>query len=269
MNNDLMLPIRIMLCVVAPLIVYAEGDKAAEPQRQGALAPKGYHIYQSVQIDPQVSGFDGFLQLLQDKRVEGPIREALWGADEFMWCYKPSELKDFCASIEEKPLLPAILRLVRPDSSVEDSRTMERPLATMTMHHLYGSKKPTYFITVDYSTGMGAYPGPVTALAEVSSGRLQWLKALDARDGRQDEIALAESLKKAWKLAPNTLGTGQDILQIECWPAPSKPAEGDEVEFEVYYTRVHFDGDRWLKFERRKPGHFFNESDFPRREEFP
>lgn len=181
MSAALLLPIRIMLLILLPVVACAEGEKAAAAS-QDAPAPEGYHVYQSVQIDPEVSGFDGFLQLLQDKRLEGINSEERRGDPEFMWCRDLlSELEDFCASIKERPFLPAMVRLVRLDGSVANSRTMERSLASMASHHLYGSKKPTYFITVDYSIGMGSYNGPITFLVELSSGKLQWLKALTRR----------------------------------------------------------------------------------------
>lgn len=259
-----------VLPAVVLIIMSAVSGLAEEVSPPGDRAPAGcYRVYQSIQVHSDIERFDGHIQLLQDDRVIGTIREDLWGSDDARWCSDGTPLKDFCASIQKEPLLPAMVRLVGIGGFVHDNRTMRRELASMSVHRLYGDERPTYLITVDHSIGQGSYNGPATRLAEVKAGKLAWLTAFDANDGKEDEISLTESLKKRWRLFPRSDGKGQDILKVACWRRLSKSVEETGDEFEVIYSRFHFDGNRWLKFERTKPGYFDEESDFPARDEFP
>jgi len=267
--------IALLILVLAAFLVamhaaaWTDEPRASSTTPQEATPPEGYRVFQSMQLDLKSDGLDGSLQLLQDERVVGPIRDELWGSDCHMWCFDGTDLREFCASIGKKPLLPAMVCLVRTDGSVADSRTMERELASLTVHHLYDSRRPTYFVTADYSVGAGAYNGPSTFLAEVKEGKLQWLEVYNPKTGQKQEIVLKKALKRAWKLLPRALGPGQQIVTVEGWPKFTEDTGGAPLNFERIYTRFHFDGLRWLRFERREAGDFFDEGDFPNADEFP
>lgn len=95
------------------------------------------------------------------------------------------------------------------------------------------------------------------------------VEGLDAKAGKERQIALMRSLRTEWRLVPSTLGAGQDIVEVAGRPNFAETTDSKSLEFEVIYTRFHFDGDHWLRFERTEPGYFFNQGDFPSRDEFP
>jgi hypothetical protein len=246
----------------------------AEEKTAKSAPTSQYKVYREFQLYSQTHGLDGYLQLLQDRRLFGTHRKNLWGSDNFFWCYKPESyvMKEFCASVQKEPLLSAIVRIVDSSGKVIDSRMMERPLASVTTHKLYDSEMITYFITIDYSTGAGSYNGPIEILVEVNNGKLKWVKGVKD-SGEEKEITLMRSLKTAWRLIPRNDGRGQDIVKIACRPNLGKPfgEESSKEDFIVIYTRFNYDyGQKiWLQFERKEFGYWEDEGQFPNRNRFP
>src|SRR5437870_3985567 len=82
-----------------------------------AQRPVGYRLAESIQLSEEQDGAAGGIELLEDERLAPPRREKWRGADSLFSCAQPSD-PDFvslCRSIEDRPLLPALIRLV--DSS--------------------------------------------------------------------------------------------------------------------------------------------------------
>lgn len=233
-----------------------------------------YKVYGKFQLYSQTHGLNGYLELLQDRRLLGTHRENLWGSGDSFWCYKPQSnaMKEFCASTQKEPLLPAVVRIIDASGKVIDSRTMERPLASVSPYKLYDSERITYFTTVDYSTGAGSYNGPIEFMVEVDNGKLKWMRGVKD-SGEEKEITLMRSLKTAWRFIPRNDGRGQDIVKIACRPNFEKPLseEPTNEDFITIYTRFSYDYGRkiWLQFERKEFGYWEDEGQFPNRDRFP
>jgi hypothetical protein len=103
-------------------------------------------------------------------------------------------------SIKNAPLKNGILRLIDRQGNVTSVVSFDKPLAKITKTYLYGTKMPTYLVSVDYGVGMGSYAGPATKLVEVHRGKL-----FDV------PIQLAQSLKTGWQIVPAPKGPGKEI----------------------------------------------------------
>ncbi len=232
----------------------------------GPSTPAGYVIYQTVALDPVQSGMSGALQILQDRRVTAAYRET-WGTSS-----DPEvglgEDDPFVKAIAKEPLKNGRLRLVDQQGHVLVEEEFGAPLAKLETKFLYGSKFPTYLVTVDYGVGFGSYAGPGTELAEVRQGKLQFLHPVEKTDNKDNRIALGRSLKNGWEIVRSATGTGKDILQVQCHPNFDNPKWADAEEFVVVYTRYSFDGHDWHQASRKRIG-FWESEDFPAPSYFP
>jgi hypothetical protein len=216
-------------------------------------------------------GVDGRVELLQDARIRPAMHEAIREAygDDPCSADPPPVLRDLCPPRGRRPLLPARLRLVDASGRVVESRAFERPLAELSVAHLYADARPTYLATVDLSAGFGSYSGPLTRPVEVRDGRLRWLTALDARTQRDDSLFLVLTLKTGWRLIPRAAG-GRDILQAACRPDFDAPSSASvEQRFIITFEHYTFDGRRWVKRSRSERGFWEYEDTFPSRDRFP
>ncbi len=150
---------------------------------------------------------------------------------------------------------------------VEESRTFDNtPIASLDEVSLEGPDKPSYFLTCDGNTGIGAHSGMVTYPYEVANRRLRPIEYVDRRSKKRGEIVLVSSMVTNWKLVKSKDGTSQDILYADCEPDTST----GEVEFKIYYERFHFDGRKWVRYERAEKGYWeIGDDDLPALSKFP
>ena len=193
------------------------------------------------------------LSLFDDARLTDALRTEAWdfggpplGAEETpRW--KPFVLT---------PLVPSVLRLLSAEGQVLEEITLERPLARLAPAPLLGFP-PTWFLTVDYSIGMGSYNGPITSLVQIHGDRLHWL------EGPKGRLELMSSLKFAWKV--DTTTTPNDLLYVYCNPDDTGGG------FQITYERFHWDGTVFQSTRRDVPGFLEQETEasFPALTEFP
>jgi len=230
-----------------------------------------YTVATSIALERAPSGI-GRLELLEDARIRPELRPEIRVSDAGVDCSRPGSegLQAFCASLSGNPVRRAILRVVTPAGQELGAQELERAVAEIAIVRLYGGERETYAVTVDFSAGTGSYAGPVTRLAEVTRGRLAWLRAVDPRTRRVEEIRLSATLKAAWQLSSRGRGSGQDILLVACRPVePAGSAQGGDARFVIGYARFAFEGTRWRRYERTEPGCWESDSPFPPRSRFP
>jgi hypothetical protein len=230
--------------------------------------PPGYRVFHTISLAVETDGMNGNLQLLQDERITDDLRESMGGADEAMYCYDDS-LGGFCKSIRARPLQPAVVRLVDGAGRVVEARTFTRELATMDVRELYGRRPRAFSVTVDLGIGWGSYAGDTTFFFDLKGGRFRWLKARPQQGGAQVDVVTMKSLKTSWQLVRIEGRASLDILEIRCRPKSSEGSASTEVEFELIYRRFHFRGNGWILSERRAPGFWEDEGEFPGAEQFP
>jgi hypothetical protein len=110
-----------------------------------------YVVYESVPINFKETGVTGFLQILQDKRVTPKYRRT-WGmsANPMMALGSDDPL---VKSIKGDPLQNGRLRLIDRRGRVISVQSLGEPLAEIETDYLYGTKFPTYLLSVDYGIG--------------------------------------------------------------------------------------------------------------------
>lgn len=126
----------------------------------------------------------------------------------------------------------------------------------------------TFSVTIDSSAGFGSYSGDATYFFDLQKQRFHWLTFRNPTTGKDAEIQVLQSLKSSWTLSPAPNLQGLDILQIACRPKIESLAQ-PTLDFELIFTRFTFDGSRWARYERKKPGYWEQGDDFPSRDEFP
>lgn len=247
-------------------LVLAWATLLATPTSPAPRPPTGYAIADSIELTAERDAAAGRIELLQDVRLTPAVRRLWWGLDATS-CSAPTDpaLADLCRSIGDRPLLPAVVRLVTPAGAVVDQRAFERELAGLAQRFVYGTRRRTFLVTVDYGVGFGSYAGATTLLVEPTGARLVWLRAVGASTSKVEEIRLPKTLKSGWKTIPRRDLRGLDLLAVRCAPDFERLPEN----FVVRYERYTFTGNHWVRLERREPGLWENEGPFPAREKFP
>lgn len=147
---------------------------------------------------------------------------------------------------------------------------MEEYFAEIKKVYLYGSTRPSYLLTLDYSVGAGSYNGPITWLVEVVEGAIKRVEAVDKTTGEKKEIAMMRSGKAGWKLVKATNGKSIDILKVSTRPAESESYNKEgSLNFVVTYQRIHFNGLVWEKYTNQQKGFWESDDFFPKQSLFP
>jgi hypothetical protein len=237
-----------------------------------------YAVYRHLFLSRGIHGVDGFLQLLQDVRLTRTRRAALWGSGvgSAGSRFVIGENNVLLSVFRETPLAGSALRIIDREGHILEFREWPSVgLAELEEERLGPPGVPTYFLTLDESTGTGVSSGPVTRLFAVVDGRIAWLTAVDAETGRQESMAFVSSLRSAWRIVPARNGRGEEILSVVCRPGTGSSARPDDVSearpFVLSFRRYAFDGRRWVMRESSSPGfrEFASPADFPDRDLFP
>jgi hypothetical protein len=216
-----------------------------------------YQVAAVIQAPDARPPFRGRLEVLWDSRIDGKRARC------FDAICDPSDIAEF----REKPLLNGAVRLVTEDGRVLDQRVFERPQVSVNEHMLYGDRRRSYEITVDYSTGMGSYNGPISWFVDGRDGKLQWLTYRDP-DGDRYEITVMSSLKTMWRFSRARHGAGKDLLLASCRPNWESVPRGDD--FVVRLVRFHQTRRGWTVSTKVFPGYFdVGDGPFPDARDFP
>lgn len=221
------------------LLNTSESNAAAVKEPQ----PKCEYVeYKRLPLTEKLHGLEGALVVMRDRSVAS--------AEEYSF----DDHETTCNA-----------RLYLEDSNKKrvEAHELERPVARINTVSLIGGKAKSFSLTVDYSAPAGSYSGPGTNFFDVVSGKIKWVQAKDRKTNKEKEILVAQTLKTEWKLSPH--GKNQDILEIRCRPA-FKDKSG---EFEVTYSRYHYNGDEWIHYSRTVEDFWENEGDFPEESLFP
>ncbi len=248
---SLLLPSLLMMC---SLTAYAAGE-TSEPKvplpGSDAKTAGCYKVVKEYRLTQALDGVNGMLQLLLDSRLtEFPHNKQFGGAFAL---YQDDEL---IRLFKNSPPLGAVLRILMYEGEIAriwESHTFDdAPVAWLEKVRLSGSGKPSYLATCDLSTGIGAHSGTETYFYEVIYGKLRPIEYVDNKTKEKGAIALVRSLVTNWKLVKSKDGKSEDILYADCEPDTSK----DPVEFKVYYNRYHFNGKKWVRYEREEEGYW-------------
>lgn len=223
--------------------------------------PAGYVVTQSVSLPAGRQ-----VELLHDERFVGAIRNLWLGADPGTRCRESSpELAALCASLVEQPASAPWIRLVDSKGGEFDQRKFERELASVELMGTFAAGQPMLGVTVDLGVGFGSYAGLSTRFVVVRDDRFEWGRVADPATGQPVELVLSRTLKADWRAVSRSDGRGQDLLSVRCRPSSGEAATG----FEMLFERYRFDGTHWQRTERREPGLWESESEFPALTRFP
>jgi hypothetical protein len=233
------------------------------------LLPPGYATWKTFALIERRDGIDGRLELLIDSRIqnrENPVGEGLPSCNPCV-PVDESPAATYCTSLTAEPLRSAQFRLVSRTGEPIASRELECPLAQVTKTQLRPNFGPAYVVTVDLSSVFGDYTGPVTKIAEVAQGNLQWVTATDSITGKTRELKLTSSGTEAWALAPRD-GGGMDILVAAA--GSSLDAHSPvKMQYTLELIRYSLEGNHWGRHSRTEQGFWESDRDFPERVRFP
>jgi hypothetical protein len=234
--------------------------KASLQTSTGRIAGN-YKISKSYPLTKTVHGIDGVLQLLQDSRLTKDDYNKQYGRTG------PDEM------VTHKSALGAVLRIISKRKDVfriVESHTYEVSVAWLEEVRLSDSDTPTYLFTLDKSTGMGSFTGPITYFYKVADGKIKPVEYLNNNTKKKEKMILMRSLKTAWKLTTSKDGKSKEILDVSCRPDGVVKSKDDDI-FLIYYDRFHFNGKEWVKFERVEKGYWESEGedDMPLLSKFP
>ncbi len=224
------------------------------PTSQGA--PPAFVVYQTIQLNGRENGIAGALQILQDKRVISAYRRA-WGctADPLRALGRDHP---FVIALRTDPLENGRMRLVDSKGNVLAVDSFDKPLAKIDIAYLYGSRFPTYLVTVDYGVCMGSSSGPVTTLMEVRDGKL-----IDI------PIYLRSSVTDGWKIVAAQGSRVKEIEVVQSYPNDEDPTYARGTKFEIDYSTYRFVHGTWIKKSIKTIGEWEADQGWPPRSAFP
>ena len=222
-------------------------------------SPDALVVLKRERLNKELNGVDGWVQVMIDARLSEKLRKEMWGVGD--WALVMSEGDPQYKVFSAIPPQNAEVQIADLDGKLLAKEILERPLATIEQAKLQ-SDRPTFLVTVDYSTGMGSYAGPATLLLDVVNAKPRWLEATSSETGKRSVIRLPKTLKSSWMLKPS--GAQKDILQVLCRP------DDFGGTFSVTYIRYHFGGRAgWQMRERMKKGIWESDEPFPEAMQFP
>ncbi|MEP6495804.1 MAG: hypothetical protein ABJF01_24185 [bacterium] len=244
--------------------VRAAGIMCSYAAAAGAqAAPRGYLQHALAGASPGLR-----VEILEDARITPALRpliEAAYGeapcaADNSQ---RPPEL---CAELAQRPLEPAIVRLI--DSRNRELGRLPLERATAEVLRVPVSRADSLLgVQVDLSAGIGSYSGPLVRFVNTRGGRLAWMSIVNDVTGRSSDLSLPTTLKTAWRA--NLDAPHPELLLVACRPDLETMDAGGEARFVVTYSRLDLRDDGWHRTDRRAPGCWENEGAFPPRSLFP
>jgi hypothetical protein len=172
-------------------------------------------------------------------------------------------------TIDQDKRKNAIVYLRNSKGKTLDLKELEKPTAKFVKNAIC-PRSSFYLIEVDYSAGAGSYNGPTIFMIEVKEEKISFLYA--EHTGIMKELALMTSLKTGWWPALKTANGCHDVLSLSCRPDFNKSKDmQDKVEFMLIYRRYHFNGQKWIIFEKTESGfwEYEDNDDIPGEASFP
>ncbi len=152
----------------------------------------------------------------------------------------------------------AVLELRGCRGELLDRLELAAPMATLDPVRLRGTPSPTWLATADLTAPAGTTSGPLTVPVEVVAHRLRVARARGPGSAMAP-IQLAATGKSAWKRVP--AGKGDDLLEVR--------SERDGEGFATTWRRYHVTPHGWRWTQRRGPGLWESDADFPPLAQFP
>jgi len=230
------------------IFALAQFNFSADSQSSAQAPPNGFRSAGEIRLTFSSNGVDGKLILLIDNRL--PEEIPAW---------------DYLDSVGDPSALQnAALIILGQDGDTIVTELLERPSAWFQITDSIPDSPTWMAITVDYSSGMGSYNGPITSFLGVKNAKIEWLEVSNVATNQRERIFLMRSLKTQWRLVQND---PPYLLQAACRPDFDKGLDS----FKLIFTRDSLKGSGWFKSERVESGflEFEDESDFPPESKFP
>jgi hypothetical protein len=233
---------------------------------QAATPVAGYQVHRTLEIHKTNSR----IELLEDVRLTSatrPLVDSAYARGERPCDTSAAATKALCLEVGGVPLRPAIVQLVSATGKELGRLPLER--ATANLARLAVTRRDSVIaVTVDLSADAGSYSGPVVRFLDADGTRLRWTRVFDDATGRFSELDLPTTLKTAWRI--DAAGERPEILLVACLPDLDHPAANDgNAPFVITYSRFYLVRGQWHKVDRRVPGFWENEGEFPARSLFP
>lgn len=248
-------PVLFTFLLIAFVAAVPEGV-VAQTSEVGTI--DDYKIYQSVRVK------SGRLELLGDVRITDDIH--VWDTDGYPPRVDDSEDEKIKEMFKKTPPRRTILRLTDARGKLLDTLVLKCVKADIKAVRLYSSAaKLSYQITCNFQS-FAPYNGEVVSFVEIENGRsLRRLEAVDKKTGKKEEMEFVYSHRCGWEFTGLARGKGRDILRVYTLPDGE-----DGGGFLVRYERFHFDGKRWVRYEKKvKEDYWEDEFGFPKRSLFP
>lgn len=260
--NLLILP-AILCAFAASVSAQLYGGEKRTPTADGE-----YVIMQSAVLKKAVGGIDGRLELLRDARVNDDISLIEMNGETSELDdlnTKEAEIKEM---FEKVPPRTAIFRLLDARGRIAASKSLQCVRAEFKAVKLYATAKPTFEVICNYQNAAPVW-GAESRFAEIAEGKIQWLEAFDSKTNEKVEMAFVNSHRIGWEFGRAAKGKSRDILSVYTgWK--TSPTDADDGDFLVYYWRFHFDGTRWIRYERTvEEDYWEDEFGFPKPAKFP
>lgn len=205
-----------------------------------------YVEYQRLPLNAAQLGINGALVLMRDRKVKTIERANLDDVTE--------------------TACNARLYLVDKNNRRIVTDVQERPIASLDTVQLIAGKPASFKLTVDYSSGMGSYSGPMSMFFDVVAGKIRWVKVRKVNSRKKEGLVVMNSLKTEWKLVSH--GSNKDILEMRC--RPEYRNKSNDPKFALTYIRYRFNGKDWIKYSRSEDGFWESEEGtFPAESLFP
>ena len=203
----------------------------------------GYKVFQS--ISPQM--LPGCKQvtvcLLEDARLTGPAAEIRY--------YPAYHAAQLIFRTDEEILNPdgpeykhAVLLTKRSDGTVISRRTLDVACARIDTAYLNEDRSQVlYLFTLDYSTGMGSYNGPISYFVNFADTGMAYYKG---------ENGFAITLKSAWAMRYTN-------NKLEVWSKMCRPGDGED--FDITTKKCTWNVDSFKSVTVVKKGFWEDEGD--------
>jgi hypothetical protein len=239
-----------------PNVDFARANDAEESTTSPKGIPTGYRVAEQISAgEPDGVTF----VILEDSRITPSMRKQMWSqTDDPDILFDPGspQAREFA----QHPFRNARLRLMDPSGAIAAEKAFTEPLAEIKPASLRGMPAPTFFLTVDYSTGAGGFSGPDTMILVPSAAKLEPLHYLSDYERKSVEINLGQTLHAGWKVVRGRSGA-DEIEVVGC------RGNGGSQSVSVYET-LRLQGGQWVGRSRQQPECEEIEV-FPDRKNFP
>lgn len=208
------------------VLLSPEGSPKGAKPGEANIDPKDYFVYQTVPLTRAKDGFDGKLEVLLDKKLEG-------GKDIRRMAGEVGG-EDIDDPNNGKWKI-AVVRLVDAGQVTKSLKTLFDSVASIQGRiDLYGDGRPVFRIDNWYQTDTNG--STYTDLIEIRGGKLAEIPA-----GLSEDYNPHLRMVDKWELTPSRSGKGMEILTLSL----IQP-DNEKEEVDVTYSRCSFNGHDWV-----------------------